>query len=480
MGRRRRPRNTSVWTGPSGRRGGARRGARRWRSRSTRNRRWPPARWQWPEEVEAAVLGLEDVRVDVAHGAGVAAVGVVVEPDPAALAAGLARSTLDHLRRRRRRGRCRAPGRRRCPSTAASLATPVASAPSASAPGRASTEAPAVSRATAWSGVSRWARLEHLGVVDPHAVALLHHVDERVGGVRREAHQPDDLEVGGQLRRRDAEPGADLVDGRAVLGRDPRDHGQQALQPLSRRARGRLIVATTCSSQATSSSRSSGGSSTSAWSRKPSTNDRNASRLVTGSSTTTAPSSSACTTWSGPDVLHRPPGLLGVDAHPGGDAPRPRRGPRPPGRRPGVLGGGGTSNGGSSRSATAPSMRSRRKFRSSPCEWSRPGEVPAAPLELEPVRVDAPLACRGSAAPPASARDTAPKSTPRFGSAGRRGDPHPDVAAPGVPTRPPSFRSPGVGDRPSTCTADAARWSAASSSVVRPGSRRAYSSGGMR
>ena len=70
-------------------------------------------------------------------------------------------------------------------------------------------------------------------------------------------------------------------------------------------------------SHATRSSRSSGGSRTSACSRNESTNERKAARLVTGSSTTTEPSASSSTTWSGPDVLHRPARLRAVDPHAG-------------------------------------------------------------------------------------------------------------------------------------------------------------------
>ena len=122
--------------------------------RSTRKRRSPPGQVAVPEQVQAAVLGVHEVGVDVPLGALVAAVGVVVEVHPPVLGDGRAQHVehlgaaqaevdvehlvgvdaehggqLGHAARRARRRRRRRAGRAR--------------------------DAPAVSSATAWSGVSR-------------------------------------------------------------------------------------------------------------------------------------------------------------------------------------------------------------------------------------------------------------------------------------------------------------------------------------
>src|SRR5690606_24619167 len=195
--------------------------------------------------------------------------------------------------------------------------------------------------------------------------ALLHDVDEGVGGVGRQPHEPDDLEVAGQLLAGDAEALADLLDGGPVLRRDPRDHGQEPLHPGG----GRLGAHARASSHSTISARSSGGSSTWAWSRKDRTNERNADRLVTGSSTTTASSSSA-TTASGPRccTAHRAPGpSMCTRARTGGSAPSSHA----PRAWPGTAVDGGSKRG-RSVTSTSPWMRSRRKLRSSSRPWSYP------------------------------------------------------------------------------------------------------------
>ena len=124
--------------------------------RSTRKRRSAAGQVAVPEQVQAAVLGVHDVRVDVPLGAGVAAVGVVVEVHAPVLGDAPSRSTsstsgaagaevdVEHLvgvdaEHRGQLGH--APGRARRRRRR---------------PGRASTRAPAASRATAWSGVRRW------------------------------------------------------------------------------------------------------------------------------------------------------------------------------------------------------------------------------------------------------------------------------------------------------------------------------------
>ena len=424
-------RNTAGDERPAGGVEARRRAGRRAAIRSTRNRRSPPRQVAVPEQVEAAVLGVEQVRVDVALGAGVASVGVVVEVDAAVLSH-RRRAARRAPRPARRRGRCRAPGRRRRRARPASLATPAASAPSGSAPGRASTEAPAVRRATAWSGVSRCGGGEHLGVVDPDPVALLHDVDRaRPGVYGGRPDQPDHLEVGGQLRRGDPEA---LARPRRRVGPSwAAIHGTIASRRWSRAPDGlggghRRPR----SSQATRSSRSSGGSRISAWSRNDSTNERKAARLVTGSSTTTDPSVLARRrTWSGPTCwtahracaasirTRRRDGLLAAQlpraAGSAGDGGRPAR-----------------------RRAGSSSDRHRAL---DPVEAEVPllaaevvvaGEVPAAPLELEAVGVDRAGPRRGSGASTGVRADDGPEEHGQVRVGRQRGDVDPEVAARGV------------------------------------------------
>src|SRR5690606_23334448 len=100
----------------------------------------------------------------------------------------------------------------------------------------------------------------------------------------------------------DPEPGAQLGDGDAVGPRgDPRDHGQRAADPVvgGRAAHG-AASARYRSSHETISARRSGGSSTSACSRKVSTKERNADRLVTTTSATRPPSGCSWSTASPP------------------------------------------------------------------------------------------------------------------------------------------------------------------------------------
>src|SRR5207245_1033970 len=116
-----------------------------------------------------------------------------------------------------------------------------------------------------------------------------------IGCVRMQAAQEQEVEVFQQLVLCAPEPGADLADAWPILGGDPRHHRQDPAQPL-----GGAHAWHKASNHAVTSSRSSGGPSTSAWSRKPSTKERNASRLVTGTANTTLPSSRRSSTAEGP------------------------------------------------------------------------------------------------------------------------------------------------------------------------------------
>ena len=103
--------------------------------RSTRKRRSAAGQVAVPEHVEAAVLGVDEVGVDVALGARVATVGVVVEVD----ARGARRPRCGARRaprRRRARGRRRAPGRRRRRGPRPAWRHPAPSAPSSSRAGQ--------------------------------------------------------------------------------------------------------------------------------------------------------------------------------------------------------------------------------------------------------------------------------------------------------------------------------------------------------
>ena len=167
--RRRRRRRRAA---RSGRRAGS---PRRSGRRGTAARH--PARWQWPSTYEAAVLRVHEVRVDVALGARVPAVGVVVEVRPGGARSRPVRSTSSMSA---------PPSPRSTSSTSAGVDAEhrqrawrrrAPSGPVGSVPGSASTDAPAVRSATAWSGVSRCGDVEHVREVDPDAVALLHDVD---------------------------------------------------------------------------------------------------------------------------------------------------------------------------------------------------------------------------------------------------------------------------------------------------------------
>src|SRR5947209_20453036 len=113
-----------------------------------------------------------------------------------------------------------------------------------------------------------------------------------------QAGQDQEVEVFQQLVQFAPEPGTDLADAWPILGGDPRHQRQDPAQPL-----GGAHAWHKASNHAVTSSRSSGGPSTSAWSRKPRTNVRNASRLVTGTASTTPPSgrrsaTAAAPTWA--------------------------------------------------------------------------------------------------------------------------------------------------------------------------------------
>ena len=158
--------------------------------------------------------------------------------------------------RRPRCGARRAPRRRRAPRstsstwsastprTAASLATPRPSAPSSSRAGQREHRRPGGEQRDGLVGREALRRVEHVGEVDPDAVALLHDVDERVGRVGREADEPHHLEVGGQLLRGEPEALAHLGEGGAVVRGDPRHHREEALHARRPSRRRRVTTAT--------------------------------------------------------------------------------------------------------------------------------------------------------------------------------------------------------------------------------------------
>ncbi len=68
--------------------------------------------------------------------------------------------------------------------------------------------------------------------MDPDAALLHHHVEQVAGRVRRNAHHRNEGDVAQQLVGIELEAGAHLLDGRAVVGCDPRKQRQQPPQPV--------------------------------------------------------------------------------------------------------------------------------------------------------------------------------------------------------------------------------------------------------
>ena len=191
-------------------------------------------------------------------------------------------------------------------------------------------------------------------------------------------------------------------------------------------------------SHATRSSRSSGGSSTSACSRNDSTKERKAARLVTGSSTTTEPSASSSHHVVRARRAAPPSPPAGRRCAPGrGPAPR-RRAPRCPAPGPGRRWSGG-SNGGPSASVDLAVDAVEPVVALLVPEVVVAGEVPAAPLELEAVRVDRALLVAVAEAHRACGSTTAPNRRARLGSAGSGATCTPRSRAPSV-TRPPELQ----------------------------------------
>ena len=114
------------------------------------------------------------------------------------------------------------------------------------------------------------------------------HVDEPVGGVRREAAQRQQRQITLELALGHFEALGELGDRDARVREHPRHDREHALEPRSdERARAHASAR----NQATTSSRSSAGPNTSAWSRRSRSQLRNAARFTTGSATSTLPSS---------------------------------------------------------------------------------------------------------------------------------------------------------------------------------------------
>src|SRR2546423_4425890 len=120
-------------------------------------------------------------------------------------------------------------------------------------------------------------------------------VDQPVGGVGRQAAERDQFEVPLQVGDLHPEAGGELVEAAPLVVDDPGDDREEPPQPHGGVGPGHAPASGPAPARAdshrTMSARSSAGASTSAWSRRPSTNDRKASRLVTAIRNTTDPSS---------------------------------------------------------------------------------------------------------------------------------------------------------------------------------------------
>ena len=149
---------------------------------------------------------------------------------------------------------------------------------------------------------------EHGALVDEDVDQL---VDER----RQPTHR-DQFEVGRDLVLGQAKALGDLGERHLAAFHQPRQHDQQAPEPLLGAAVGaRHQPAAWRSSHSTMSARTSAGDRTSACSIRPSTHDRNASRLAHGTRTSTSPFGERSTTRSAPSSRTTAGAANGVDSH---------------------------------------------------------------------------------------------------------------------------------------------------------------------
>ena len=212
--------------------------------RSTRNRRSPSARWQWPSEVQAAVLGLHDVGVDVA--------------------ARCARRGRRSSSRGAPGDRCSATALRSTSSTSAPpraevdvehLAgvdaedggqlgqAPRRAAPPSSAPGSGRGRWPGGEQGDGLVGVRRCGRVEESAKWIHTRSPSLHDVDERVGRVRGDSPTSHiTSRSAASCFGREVEALAHLVERRPVVGGDPRHHRQEALHARRRRTDGSRLL----------------------------------------------------------------------------------------------------------------------------------------------------------------------------------------------------------------------------------------------
>ena len=211
------------------------------------------------------------------------------------------------------------------------------------------------------------------------------------------------------------------------------------------------------------SARRSGGPSISAWSRKPSTNDRKAARLVTGTSNTTDA--------VGPSPVDRvraergigPVGLLGVDQQLGdhlllvAETPRRRRVGAEP-RRPGER-----TRGALDRQRPSHPVQAEQPLL--PAGVVQAGQVPVAAAERQPPGVDHPVLAPVGEPDPAAVGDRREQPRPRRPRrAGRPGRGRAGCPAAGRPRRA-SSRS-----RPRRACAGPG-WRLAGPTPLRPGPR---------
>ena len=159
-------------------------------------------------------------------------------------------------------------------SASSSFASAVASGPSASEPGTASSAASGGEQREAFGRCESQRSLEVLGEADLDATVDHRHVDEPVGGVRRQPAHREQLEVAFELALRHLEARRELGERDAGVREDPRHRARARAAGAGRRAGGSRARppasgrAATASSHATMSARSSGGDSTSAWSSR--------------------------------------------------------------------------------------------------------------------------------------------------------------------------------------------------------------------